>query len=341
LSNNNEHIDRLIARYLSGEASPEEALQLEQWMDGSPENKKYFGDIRFVHDKTVASHKYIEVDTLKAWDKVAAEMKNKQANQTIEIKTIKPVYQLQWFRIAASIALIIGIAAIALLYFNKQVETIQQIAYTTTDSIITKPLTQTAKIVLNKQSSVIINTNKKDKQKEIILLGEAFLDIATKTDTTIIVRAEETYIKHIGTSFNVKAYPKDNTIEVFVETGKVAFYTGNNQGINLTEGETGIFNKNSKEFSKFIADNPNTIAYKTKVFVFRNTRLADAIARLNDVYPEKITIANNNLADCPITVTFDDESIYSIVSIIAETLDIKYTQNNTGFILDGTECLSK
>jgi ferric-dicitrate binding protein FerR (iron transport regulator) len=38
----NEHIETLIARYLSGEALPHEAMELEEWKQQHPDNLKHW-----------------------------------------------------------------------------------------------------------------------------------------------------------------------------------------------------------------------------------------------------------------------------------------------------------
>jgi len=340
LSKNSAHIDRLIARYLTGEASSEEVLLLEQWMEESPENKKYFGDIRFVHDKTVTSHKIIRVNTEKAWDTVKSQMKGaKKPVQKSEIK-LTSLYKSNWIRIAASFTLIIGISAIVYLTVIKNTQTEQSITIAATDSIINQNLSGNTQVILNNKSTIIYTTKSSGKEREIQLTGEAFIKVKHSIDTTLIVKAEETFIKDIGTSFNVKAYPESNTIEVFVESGEVAFYTQEQKGIILIKGEKGIYEKDKKLFHKEIAETPNIISYSTKLFIFRNSKLSEVINALNAVYPETVMIDNPSVADCAITVTFDYESLSSIVDIIAETIGLQVIETENSFHLIGEQCLS-
>jgi ferric-dicitrate binding protein FerR (iron transport regulator) len=242
-------------------------------------------------------------------------------------------------RVAASIILIIGTTVIFYLLNNRNPQLPVSLALNSNDSIITHQLPDNTKVVLNRNSKINYAFNAKAKKREIILSGEAFIEVKHSADTLMIVKTDDVFIRDIGTSFNVKAYPQSNTVEVFVETGEVLFYTSEQNSIRLQKGETGTYDKKLKTFSKLIAEDPNIIAFKTKIFVFNNTKLTDVIAALNNVYPETILLENPELANCTITVSFNDENIGSIVDIIAETLGLQTLSSDTGYIIRGKECI--
>lgn len=339
MHNDPSHIDDLIAKYLAGEILPEEEQLLMQWIEASPENKKYFGDIQFVHNRAVASHKYVKVDTNKAWEKLHSQMKRQPVVKT-PIVAEMPVYKQLWFRVAASVVILAGLFSIIYNYWPAQGGSPQTIVIASNDSTLSRTISGSTKVVLNKQSKIIYNQKPGKKEVEVTLTGEAFIEVEHSKDTAFIVKAEETFIRDIGTSFNVKAYPASSTIEVYVESGEIAFYTEQSEGISIKAGETGIYNKETKQFSKAEVQNLNVVSYKTRIFFFSHTRLADVVNELNAVYPEVVTISNPKLADCTINVTFDNEPIQAVVNIIAETLGLQVTETGNGFILGGDHCLT-
>lgn len=335
------HIDNLIAKYLAGEASKDEHDELMRWMENSPENKKYFEGITFVHDKAVASHPYIKVDSTKAWEKVRDQMKAKPAVAP-EPKTVSlPIYKTGWFRIAASFILIAGLSFFLYYNINNSTRKFNQITISSTDDVMEQTIDPNTQVVLNRNSRISYPSKIRGKKKELTLTGEAFIEVTHSPDTQLIVKAEETFIRDIGTSFNVKAYPESNTVEVYVESGEVIFYTATNPGISIKQGETGVFNKAEKTFSKKAEEDINVIVYKTKLFVFRNTKLGDALREINAVYQETITLENPDLANCTITVTFDKENTSAIAEIIAETLGLQAAKAANGYVLKGDRCYSR
>ncbi len=333
MSYDSTHIDNLIARYLAGEASEKEWEELSLWMETSPENKKYFEGIKFVHDKAVASHRIVKVDVDKAWGKLSSQMTT--PTQVSTPKTIPlPLYKQTWFRVAASFAILLTVSAV--LYFISLPPVQVKVTLAASDSVKTQSLANT-EITLNRNSKIVYNSKKSGKQQEIELTGEAFIEVNHSNDTTLIVKAGETMIRDIGTAFNVRAYSDSATIEVFVQSGEVAFYTAQNAGITVKAGESGIYNKHEKKFYKPDAVDINAIAYKSKLFVFRGIPLGKAISDLNKVYNQKFELANNNLENCTITVTFDNETPIGIAEIIAETLGLQVTEVGGRFVLSG-EC---
>jgi transmembrane sensor len=338
LAEDHTHIDNLIAKYLAGEATQEEQLQLRRWMEMSDDNHTYFSDICFVHNKAVASHPYVRVDAEKAWSKVKHQMKVQEV--PVQKLNTPPVYRIFRPSVAAAIVLLLGSAVLFYLLLTKpSPSVIYSIA--SADSAVSHTFTGNTNIVLNRKSKVVFKQNKKEKKNELTLSGEAFIQVKHSPDTQLIVKAEETFIKDIGTAFNVKAYPGSNKIEVYVESGEVEFYTRNNPGIKLTKGKTGLYDKVSRTFHEIQPENANTLSYKTKLFVFKSTRLTDVIEQLNMVYPQNISLANPDLSDCTLTVTFDNEPISTIVDIIAETLGLQVSETINGYIINGEHCISQ
>jgi ferric-dicitrate binding protein FerR (iron transport regulator) len=334
LSYDSTHIDNLIARYLAGETSEKEWEELSLWMETSTENKKYFEGIKFVHDKAVASHRIVKVDVNKAWSKLSSQMATSAQASTPKTITL-PVYKRTWLRVAATFAIFLTISAV--LYFVSLPKGSEHVTLVANDSVKTQTLAGNTEITLNRNSKIIYNAKKSGKQQEIELTGEAFIEVNHGKDTTLIVKAGETMIRDIGTSFNVKAYSVSATIEVLVQSGEVAFYTAQNAGISVKAGESGIYNKQEKKFYKPGAVDINAIAYKSKLFIFREIPLVKAISSLNKVYSQKFELANINLENCTITVTFDNETPAGIADIIAETLGLQLTEAGDRFILSG-EC---
>jgi len=312
---------------------PDEAIELEDWIDKSSENKKYFEEFRFVSQNVGPVKKYIKVDTIKAWETVSGKMRPTTKPDPGAVKVSMPLYKRSWFGIAASILVVVGLSVYMMLLKSDREKLLPSVAVESNDSILNRNLSPSVKVAINRNSNLTYLKNKTGKKNEIEIRGEAFIEVSHSSDTTLIVHADETFIRDIGTSFNVKAYPEETTIEVFVESGKIQFYTKEQEGITLSRGETGVYNKATKEFATSLIIDPNIISYKTKTFVFRNTSLSDAVYMLNKIYSQKISIGDQELADYTISVTFDNEPLDSLIEIMAETLNIEAIKDSTGFVL--------
>lgn len=335
MNSNTKHIDNLIAKYLAGEITPEERVRLTSWLENAPDHEKYFDDIRFIHDKAVASHKYRQVDAKKAWDLLQQKMEEppRQINA--------PAPQINWFRkswmgIAAAVIVILGLSVFLMVYRTGHSKIVQTAAVTSADDIIEKVIDKDFQVVLNRHSHIRYTATRRKRQVE--LTGEAYFKVQHSEQSPLLVEAEGTLIEDIGTSFNVKAMPGEDFVEVSVDTGAVRFFTPTHQGILLHAGETGHYQKSSGVFS--LVENPdlNATAYKTKQFVFRNARLAEVTDALSAVYDVPIVLENPQLADCTISVSFNREEISYIMEIIAETLNLTLETTHPGFVLKGEQC---
>jgi transmembrane sensor len=322
-------IDELIGKHLAGESSPEEALIVKTWCDEHPDNLRYFNHCKLIFDRSAQLKGTLEVDEDAAWNKLKSQLRQDD-HQTVQLHPEKS-FALFW-KIAAGIIVIMGVSFFAYRFLSKPMD--GPVEMTATRKTVVDTLPDGSEVVLNKQTQLKYAYDKKNKEHTVKLRGEAYFNIHHDEQKKFIVDAEGVFIRDIGTSFNVKAYPESNTIEVVVEEGEVVFYTETDSGVSLKAGGKGVYNKTTKTFSIELPEN-NVTSYKTGVFVFEKTPLKSVVDQLNRVYDKKIFLSDS-LADCPITVDFTNERIEEIVAVINEThpgISVKETAE--GIFLEG------
>jgi ferric-dicitrate binding protein FerR (iron transport regulator) len=323
------HIDPIIARFLANEASPEDIRLLNEWMSQDDANRRYVEQVKWLNDKAASSCQYVKVDKAKAWERVKAK--------TVDSVPVKPRslpwMQSPWMRVAAIFILVLGFASLSYHFWSLSEKNTVRYNLASTDVSVNKTIGDNVQVCLNRQTTIAVTENKKKKTKELKLSGEAFIQVKHAKEELLIVKAGETQIKDIGTSFNVKARPGSPTIEVFVQTGEVIFFTADQSGIKLKQGETGIFDNQTKRFRKLVMLTPNIGAYKTYRFVFVDTPLSEAVKKINAVYSGAITIKDPLIGTNTITVTFDNERIDAMASVLSETLGLQLSKSGNGYIL--------
>jgi len=329
LPNLNNDIDELIAKYLAGEAQPDEIAWVEKWERETEGNRKYLDQFRMIFNKAANVREWQEFNTDAAWN----NLKSKLSAPRGKVRTLPTQSNRNYYlRIAASILLVmsVGLSVYKFLSPSKPLEVItgRQTAGDT--------LPDGSNVFLNKESKLAYTYDKKQKTHTVKLKGEAYFNIHHEDDKKFIVEAEGLYIRDIGTAFNVTAYPESNTVEVVVVEGEVEFFTDTNPGIRLTAGGKGVYNKDTKAFS-IEQPESNVLAYKTKFFSFSDTDLGSAVESLNAVYDKKIVISDS-LKACHLTVSFNDEDISEIAAVIAETLGLSLKESETEIVLEGKGC---
>jgi ferric-dicitrate binding protein FerR (iron transport regulator) len=331
VENTFNHIDELIAKQLAGETSPEENVILKSWLEQSQPNRKYYDQFKLIFNKAPVAKEFQQFDADAAWNKVRTKLYQKPEGRTVAFRSES---QNLFWRIAASIVLVMGVGFFAYKIF--QPSTTKPIEVITDRKSEADTLPDGSGVFLNKETKLAYAFDKKKKIHKVKLQGEAYFNIQHQDDKKFIVEVGDVFIRDIGTSFNVKAYPESNTIEVVVEEGEVMFYTEKDSGIYLRAGGKGIYHKGTKTFTVEEAE-LNVTAYKTRFFIFSDTDLATVVRSLNAVYDKKIAIGKN-LELCRLTVSFNNESIEEIGNVIAETLGLTLKDSGQMLVLEGKSC---
>lgn len=327
-----DDMDDLIGKVLAGEATTEEQLQVEQWARENEVNRKYYEHLQTIFDKSASANVQIQFDTDAAWRAVRAKI-TKQKAQDAKRKT-QDEYWSGW-KIAASITFLLGVVYVIYQWKDAPVQTF---AVASDKVTVQDTLPDGSTAFLNKRSELSFEYNAKEKTRRVKLKGEAYFTVKHEADKPFVIETDEVLVRDIGTEFNLKAYPDQDTIEIVVTSGEVQFYTVKNSGLNLKAGEKGIYSKRSKEFYRIEKIDTNTLAYKTKVFSFNNTDLGAVVNLLNDVYSSKIKLINKDLRNCRLTANFKEDNPDTIVEVIAETMGLTITRQGDEILLDGKGC---
>src|SRR6185369_8064280 len=93
-------IDDLIGKVLAQEATVAEENQLNQWLEESEANRKYFAHLKLIFDKAAATPVKIKFDQDEGWQKLKGKIQGKKQPQYF----ISPYV----IRIAAGIAFVLA-----------------------------------------------------------------------------------------------------------------------------------------------------------------------------------------------------------------------------------------
>ena len=326
-------IDELIGKCLAGEASAQERGLLESWINESAENRNYFHQFQTIFEKAATVRAAASFDTDEAWTKVKAQLKSKSNGRSLALET--STLSLNFIlRIAAGLIFILGVGYMGYRIFSTSKAGARE--FITANTTEVDSLFEGTTVVLNRQSRINYVFDQASNTHTVKLNGEAFFDVDSPAETAFIVEANGVFIRDIGTSFNVKAYPDQNTIEVVVKEGEVMFFTKADPGVRIVKNQKGVFDKSLGAFTVHVAS-PNATAYKDRTFVFANTDLRTVVTDLNEVYEKRIVISEN-LVNCRVTVTFRNEGIDEIAAVIAETLGLQLKVTARNIMLEGDAC---
>jgi len=314
--------DDLIVRYLSGEALPEEAEALHDWMvEGN--NMDYFKQIEATWNAALPSGAQLPINKENAWRNVHANIKSGPASSPFGF----------WLKIAAT--LIVGISAGLFVYYRNQDRTLPAelvVASKTTQETITLPDNST--VVLNRNSSVSYTEDFGGSQREVNFSGEGFFRVEGDAAKPFVIHTTLANIKVVGTVFNVST--QNNKLEVGVQEGKVLVYTATDS--SLLEAGYSATLEAGRPIQPTNRIDINSWGYATRKFVFQDTPLADVFQSIERAYPYSIEVPNEDIKNCRLTAAFDKVSAREMLNLIGETLDLTVQENDSTFRIEGKGC---
>lgn len=206
---------------------------------------------------------------------------------------------------------------------------------TTTDKPLNKTLPDGTKILLNRRSTLRYPAHFAANHRDVTLTGEAYFDVVPDAKRPFRIRARQTTVQVLGTSFTVRAY--EARVSVAVRAGKVRFASPRN-AVLLTQNQQAAFVPSADTVRRLGPLAPNVFAYKTGQLVFDNQPLGEVVQTINEVYNADVRLGNAQLGNCRLTTRFDHAPLEAVVAVTAETLGLRFRRVGGRVMLDGTGC---
>lgn len=292
---NIEQIDALLSKYFSGEATPEEAMMIDDWRTTNEQNAGHF------HTLWNASplSPYQIPDVPAVWQ---------QMHPLPRRQTVNKILMFRWIA-AATLVLCISVAAV--LFLRDESITYTTITANKTEKII---LPDSSLVSIHAGSNLTYPSSFNEKQRELVLNGEAYFDVRQIADHPFVITVGPAKVKVLGTTFNIADTKTAITLQV--HSGKVMICT-NKDSIIISSAQTVSYLKNSQSFS-----------LPVRYFNFENQDLKTVAAYLSEAYHKKITFKDADIASLRISSSFENKTLDYILEVIATTLNITFTYSN-------------
>lgn len=315
----------LIGKYLAGEASPEEAMEVDRKRNGSAEASEEFNAIASVWYKICNEAVYCPVESSIAWK----EFKEKSFISKRRSKTKKIFFR---FGIAASVLLICVAATIVFLHIQKK----QLCVISGEEYIVAKKdssrliLPDNSTVTLLKGSSFKYKKSGFNANREVALSGNARFEVMHISGIPFIVNTGNIGIKVVGTIFNVDE--DGHRIEVSVKRGTVLVYHQQDTLV-VKNGSLVSFNKQTQKLV-YIKSEATTAA----TLVFNDASMSEVKKELENAYQINIVFKNDLINQCRISTQFQGKPLKYVLNIIAVSLGIQYKQENNTVYFYGHAC---
>ena len=332
---NPQHAEK-IARYLSGEMDEAEIAGFEKQLNSSEEDKILINKMK-KHWMLLANYQEEKSpDAQKAWSKLHTRLEDENLIPA-QITIAKNRIEFNLMRVAA-IAIILIVTG-AILYFGispKPKAVMANLKTGTEKNTLVKTLTDGSIIYLAKNSSFSFPEKFEQKSRNVELKGEAFFDIMPDPDKPFIIETDETVIQVLGTAFNVKTKNGSN-FELIVDRGKVKVTMKNNplHYKYVIAGEKITSIKNNLIKSKRTA--ADSLSWYTRRMQFKDEPLQNIVNVLNRKFSTIFVIADKEVGNRKLTVTFNSESSDAVAELICLTLNLKSEYKDGSIVLSGNK----
>ena len=308
-----DKLKSLFDRFFGGETTENENAYLADLLENDKD-----GELDAYIEKTWQEAESMDVDfevEVRVKEKLFAQISSEHA------KTSRP--WLRFFRVASVAA---ALVAAVLLGWHiadlRKPETFEMVAERGQKSSLTLP--DGSKVWLNSASKLTYTSDYNSKDRNIILDGEAFFDVARNENLPFIVHANGMAVQALGTKFNVKAYSDETEVTAILVEGSVKASAAGVDLLLLPYFVASYDRSTDEMVSTYVSDREHAVPWIKNEILFSNDSLKDIASVLERMYNVTVVFENEKIADYTYTGLIRYNSLQQILELISGTSPVKY-----------------
>jgi len=194
-------------------------------------------------------------------------------------------------------------------------------------------------VILNKSSTVAYRAAGTAGPREVVLNGEAYFDIVHRADQAFLVHTGKIVTRVLGTTFNIKAYPTEKSIEVTVDHGKVQVLNDKTHMGLLSDKQQIRYDLGRESCQMKRVSLRPVMAWKPVEISFDDITMEEAARRIGERFKVGFDFANPALKECRITATFYmEDDLDQIMTVICGVNQSRFVIGGNIVRIDGKGC---
>lgn len=318
----------LLSRKLAGSATPEELRELEVLLAADPEAAER---------QKILQQFWIRQEN-ESGVSVEENLQKTLANLGLPVREKKIGFP--WLRVVAAAVVILLIRGGI---FLLQKEKTSVVALTEKHNVKgTRSIIQLAdgsKVWLNADSKMKYPEVFRGGTRDVYLNGEAFFEVAKSPEHPFIIHLANGTVRVLGTSFNVRAYDNESTVETSVATGRVAFIpkyrsSGKRQDtIYLSPDHKARYVFNKEELTTAITSAQDDKAWTEGRLIFRSETMEDIATELERNFGIRVVFVDEGPKSFVFTGSFGNNTLEEIMYYLSRTKSFSYKISGTELLI--------
>lgn len=333
----------LQEKFFNNQCTKEEAERFIKWYLSDKGEKEIEEQIEhYWLDKTISewdSTKLLtRVNSVKNESDLFVSHKVDMQSQEEPVKT--NLLSTQYWRIAASVTLVIGLSYLVMnLFTSNPAESDYFVEYIEKSN----PSGQKSTVHLKDGSRIILNSNSKVKypiefsynERVIELVGEAYFEVAKDATRPFRVRTANTMTTALGTTFNIDAFEDEDNVKISLTSGRIEVKKldgkPDEKPFELVPGQGVVYSRLDQSMVQTDIDMEKVIAWTSKELIFHNEDINEVIRRLERWYGVEITVEDK--IEGVFSASFKNESLKAVLEGISYSFSLDYIVSDKKVVL--------
>ena len=329
-----------LLRFVEGECTPEEARAIQAWIAADPRRGELLEEVRAVWRLTGPTSR--EWSVAAALDRIRGSKGHGSMPPSVALPSRSAVSRpdrappphAHWvsrqspgrsWRPRLAVAMVLAVAGAAYGYLRSPRSEARE--------YVTAP-GQRAEVSLRDGSRALLSVDTRlrvphdygVRERAVELDGEAYFVVRHDARRPMVVRTPYGVAEDLGTEFGVRAYSRENDLQVTVRTGSVAMRRLHDAGpalLTLRAGDRGVLD--SRGQASLTSDVPleTYLSWTSGRLVFDDVPLGTVIPQLERWYDLAIQLSDPSLGEERVTIILTTESPDEALSALARVLDLR------------------
>ena len=308
----------IINKYLTGQCSEEELIEVNAWMKESEENARQLFHMEEIYHLGKFD-RYTDEQRILHAEKVLYQKLDKERSKQSKIPSMH-----RWIKYAAVIAVLLVISGGAGYWLYQ--ENNHQLLVAIADEGIVKEviLPDGTKVWLNNSTTLKYPHEFSEKERNVYLEGEAYFEVTKNQHKPFIVQSDAMQIRVLGTTFNFKCDKNCRIAEATLIEGEIEVKGNHKEGrLILTPGQRAELNNGRLTVKQ--VDAKLDAVWHDNLIPFQKADIFNITRTLERFYDVKIILSPDIQLDKTYSGVVKKKSdIESVLKSLQNTIPIDY-----------------